>query len=246
MLEGRCRFSFDHQACALATGDLVICPAETAHAEAYLKSSVGYRLMWLSLSPRDPRLHVTRYSHADGFVIEHVMDLALLPAEVGQRLQLLRRLAAAPQPPDVDRLREALLTIALTLYRRLLEEGDARLDTRARLVEQAIDFVREAEGGPLSLAEVARAVQVSPNYLTVLFRTVTGTPLGRFIMAERMARAQQALRRPGASVKAVAADLGFSDPFSFSHAFKRATGCAPRVWMLRRETPPSVTSNMVS
>jgi ABC-2 type transport system ATP-binding protein len=80
------------------------------------------------------------------------------------------------------------------------------------------------------LGDVARAVHVSPNYLTGLFRAETGTPLGKFILAERMALAQVRLGRAGASVKAVALELGFADPFAFSRAFKRATGRSPRAW----------------
>ena len=34
-----------------------------------------------------------------------------------------------------------------------------------------------------------------------------------------------------ASVKAVAHDLGFADPFTFSRAFKRVTGRSPRAWI---------------
>ncbi|HRJ48681.1 MAG TPA: helix-turn-helix transcriptional regulator, partial [Opitutaceae bacterium] len=90
------------------------------------------------------------------------------------------------------------------------------------------DFVRAEAHRPLALADVARAVHVSPNYLTGLFRAETGTPLGKFILVERIARAQRQLARPGASVKSVALALGFADPFTFSRAFKRVTGRAPR------------------
>jgi AraC-like DNA-binding protein len=89
-------------------------------------------------------------------------------------------------------------------------------------------------GFPLALGDVARAVHVSPNYLTGLFRAETGTPLGKFILAERIALAQVRLGRAGASVKAVALELGFADPFAFSRAFKRATGRAPRAWLAAR------------
>ena len=56
-------------------------------------------------------------------------------------------------------------------------------------------------------------------------------PLGRYILGERIARAQVMLKEPEASVKAVALSLGFADPFTFSRAFKRVTGKAPRVWL---------------
>src|SRR5690606_34781067 len=162
--------------------------------------------------------------------LDHRMSLATLPAEARQRLETLRHLASDTAAPDLDAMREAMLTLTLALYRRVLDGGEKQLDTRAQLVRRAADFVRSHAREPLTLAGVARAVHVSPNYLTGLFRTETGTSLGRFILAERIACAQELLRRPEASVKAVALELGFADPFTFSRAFKRVTGRPPRAW----------------
>lgn len=231
LLAGRCRFSFDHAGCLLEAGDLVVCPAGRPHAEAYGRPTEGYRLAWWSLDEDEPQLHATRYARRGGFALEHLMTLALLPADAREKLSVLRTLAMAPRRPDPEVLREAMLSITLALYRRVLDGGEAQLDTRARLVRRAADFVRANAGRALALADVAQAAHVSPNYLTGLFRAETGTPLGRFILKERIALAQRRLRQPAASVKAVALELGFADPFTFSHAFKRVTGRAPRSWL---------------
>lgn len=230
LLEGKCLFSLEQAGAILQAGDLVVLPADCPHAEAFVRVGEAYRLAWWSLHPEEPTLHITRYTRRKGFELDYRMSLAALPAEAQARLAELRKLVATPRPPAIDPLREALLTLALALYRRVLDGGEAQLDTRACLVRRAVEFVRAEADRPLALAEVARAVRVSPNYLTGLFRAETGTPLGRFIMAERVARAQERLRQPGASVKAVAIELGFADPFTFSRAFKRVTGKAPRVW----------------
>lgn len=230
LLEGECRFSFDHVGSVLVAGDLVTCPAGLAHAEAYRRPGVGYRLAWWNLSDETPSLHVTRYSRRGGFAMEHLMNLALLPADAREKLAGLRALVAAPRRPDIESVREALLTLTLALYRRVLDGGEAQLDSRAQLVRRAAEHVRAHAGRALALADVARAVHVSPNYLTSLFRAETGAPLGRFILGERVALAQRRLREAGASVKSVALELEFADPFTFSRAFKRVTGRSPKAW----------------
>ena len=242
LLEGRCRFSFNHQGAVLQAGDLVICPAGLAHAEAYVKSGEGYRLAWWSLSEEAPRLHVTRYARRGGFAMEHLVNLGLLPAEIRGRLSLLREWANASGRPEVEHLREAMLTITLALYRRVLDGGEEQLDSRAQLVRRAAEFVKANAARALALADVARAAQVSPNYLTALFRAETGTPLGRFILEERIALAQRRLRLPGASVKTVALELEFADPFTFSRAFKRVARRSPKAWMTA-ELGPRNTRN---
>lgn len=231
LLEGKCLFSLEGAGAVLQAGDLVVLPAGCLHAEAFVGPGDAYRLAWWSLHPEEPTLHITRYTRRKGFELDYRMSLAALPAEAQARLAELRELVAAARPPAIDPLREAMLTLALALYRRVLDGGEAQLDTRAQLVRRAVEFVRAEANRPLTLAEVARAVHVSPNYLTGLFRAETGTPLGRFILAERVVRAQERLRQPGASVKAVAIELGFADPFTFSRAFKRVTGKAPRAWL---------------
>ena len=231
LIEGRCLFSLDHAAAVLSAGDLVVCPAGHSHAEAFVRPGEGYRLAWWSLHPDEPTLHITRYTKQDGFTLDYQMSLDSLPAEAEKRLSALRDMAVRNDAPGLDLVREGLLTLVLALYRKVLDGGEAQLDARANLVKRAVEFVRNEVAQPLALAEVARAVHVSPNYLTALFRAETGVPLGRFILGERIALSQVMLKAPGASVKAVALELHFADPFTFSRAFKRVTGQAPRVWL---------------
>lgn len=231
LIEGHCVFSLDHAASVLNSGDLVICPAGLPHGETFVRAEAGYRLVWWSLHRNEPTVHVTRYRKRGGFTLEYQLSLRELPADAQARVAVLRKLAEAKTAPDVEALRESMLTLALALYRRVLDGGEAQLDMRAQLVRRASEFVRAQSHRPLALADVAGAVHVSPNYLTALFRAVTGTPLGRFILGERIARAQQRLSEPAASVKTVSEELGFSDQFTFSRAFKRVTGKSPRAWL---------------
>lgn len=231
LLSGHCMFSLKHAAAILRPGDLVVCPAGTPHAEAFVRKAEAYRLAWWSLNRAEPTLHVTRYTRRGGFEMDHHLNLATLPAEARKRLDALRALAEGGAAPDLETMREALLTLTFALYRRALAGGEKQLDTRAQLVARAAEFVKTHAGAPLTLADVAHAVHVSPNYLTGLFRAGTGTSLGRYILEERVACAQEMLRQPDASVKAVALELGFADPFTFSRTFKRVTGRSPRAWL---------------
>jgi mannose-6-phosphate isomerase-like protein (cupin superfamily) len=40
LIEGKCRFSFEHGGCVLMAGDLVVCPAGLPHAEAYVRPAM--------------------------------------------------------------------------------------------------------------------------------------------------------------------------------------------------------------
>ncbi|MBP6508272.1 MAG: cupin domain-containing protein, partial [Opitutaceae bacterium] len=170
LIEGHCVFSLDHAASVLNPGDLVVCPAGRPHGETFVRAGTGYRLVWWSLHRAEPTVHVTRYRKRGGFSLEYQLSLRELPAEAQARVALLRKLAEAKNTPAVEALRESMLTLALALYRRVLDGGEAQVDTRAQLVRRAVEFVRAQSDRPLALADVAHAVHVSPNYLTGLFR----------------------------------------------------------------------------
>jgi AraC-like DNA-binding protein len=232
LMTGRCCLSLRHQTSELEPGDMVALAGGVPHAETVCRSNVGYRLAWWVLSDDDPMIHVHRYRRKTGYDVEHVIRLTSLSSYGKGRLDVLREMAAASirERPAVDALREAMLSVAVELYRQILKGGETPFDARAELTRSITDFVRAHSGQPLALADVAKAVHMSPNYLTSLYHSQTGVSLGRFIKTERIVLAQRMLRRHDSSVKSVGLDLGFSDPFTFSRAFKRITGAAPRAW----------------
>jgi AraC-like DNA-binding protein len=233
LISGRCRFSFEHRTAELKPGDMVACPGGVHHAETFFSSRSSYRLAWWILLEKEPMFHVRRYRGRGGYDVEYIIWLTQLSGYGEERLRVLRELAARStrQRPPIEVLREALLSVTLELYRQILKSGETPFDARAELVRKMTDFVRAHSARPLALADVAKAVHMSPNYLTSLYHSQTGVSLGRFILTERIALAQRMLRQPLASVKSVGLDVGFSDPFTFSRAFKRITGLAPRSWL---------------
>jgi len=179
-------------------------------------------------------MHVCRYHRSEGYQLEHLIKLTTLSADGEDRLNVLRKLAVRSlrQRPEIEMLREAILSILIELYRQTLRCKESRFDARADLAHKITDFVREHANKPLMLTDVAKVVQMSPNYLTAFYHSATGVSLGRFIQAERIDRAKRMLRQQGCSVKLVSIELGFSSPFTFSRAFKNVTGVAPSHWIL--------------
>jgi AraC-like DNA-binding protein len=62
------------------------------------------------------------------------------------------------------------------------------------------------------------------------FRRLTGDSPIRYVTRCRLARAARQLRTSGAGLAEVARQAGYESEFSFSRAFKRTFGVAPRVY----------------
>lgn len=91
----------------------------------------------------------------------------------------------------------------------------------------------------LTIGAVARRVNVTPRYLSMLFQK-EGQTFGRYLLLKRLQKCADALRDRRAlncSVSDVAYRWGFSDPAYFSREFRKAFGMAPRDY--RREVTPA-------
>ncbi len=96
------------------------------------------------------------------------------------------------------------------------------------------DFLREVNrllaldlAAPLSLARVAAEMHVSVSALSHRYRRETGMAPMAARRALRIDRAKALLLR-GFPLKVIAEELGFSDAFHLSKAFKQVVGLAPR------------------
>jgi transcriptional regulator GlxA family with amidase domain len=94
-------------------------------------------------------------------------------------------------------------------------------------VTHAVRLIDQHQKTPLSVPDLARAVNVSPSYLTRLFRQQTGRPPAKFARDTRLERAHALLRTSFLTVKEVMAEVGWNDPSHFCRDFKREFGLSP-------------------
>ncbi|HXR03139.1 MAG TPA: AraC family transcriptional regulator [Verrucomicrobiae bacterium] len=97
----------------------------------------------------------------------------------------------------------------------------------ARRIEQSIAHMREHLNQPLPVAKLAALVHVSPSYFFALFKRRTGSSPMDYFTHLRMQHACRLLDATSASVKEVAAVLGYDDPFYFSRVFKAVNRIPP-------------------
>lgn len=80
----------------------------------------------------------------------------------------------------------------------------------------------------LSLEQVAAAVELSPNYLSALFRRELDCTFVEYMTRRRMERARELLETTGLRSGEVARAVGYRDPRYFSSLFKKHQGMTPR------------------
>jgi AraC-like DNA-binding protein len=98
---------------------------------------------------------------------------------------------------------------------------------------------RRIDAQPLERVPVrtmARQAGLSERYFGCLFREQTGLSPKRYQVRARMHYARLLLRESGLSVKECAHQLGYPDPYNFSHHYRQQFGSSPSED--RRRAPP--------
>ncbi len=97
-------------------------------------------------------------------------------------------------------------------------------------IQQVIDRMEQQITGSITLDELTDIAHMSKSYFITLFKEQTGFPPIEYFIQMKMQRACHELDMTEQSVKTIALDLGYEDPYYFSRIFKRVIGYSPRAY----------------
>lgn len=122
--------------------------------------------------------------------------------------------------------------IALACAAWLLElapDGASKRESGERdSIEAIAQELRREPGRPVSWQRLAAGAGCSPGHLSARFRMRWGCPPHRYQIRQRMQRACTLLETTTLKIAAVAAEVGYDNPFYFSRLFRRTFGVSPR------------------
>jgi YesN/AraC family two-component response regulator len=134
---------------------------------------------------------------------------------------MVRRLAQSYQTADATTARAAMKTE----------------DSSHSQIEKLTIFISRNYREDITVADVAQAAFLHPNYAMQLFREKCGLSLWDYILRLRVSHAQYLLLRTNRKMSDIARDAGFASDSRFYAAFEKYSGCAPRAWREKmRET----------
>ncbi len=95
-------------------------------------------------------------------------------------------------------------------------------------IARARSFIAEHADEDLSLAAVAKVVNMSATYFSEKFKEIAGINFVEFVARTRVEKARNLLLNPNRRVSEVAFEVGFQSLSQFNRAFKKVVGEAPR------------------
>ena len=94
-------------------------------------------------------------------------------------------------------------------------------------VRKACVYIYHNSNLPITVKDVAKAIDLNANYLSGLFKKVIGITIKDYITQNRMICAKDLLRKSDYKIKEVAKYVGYNDPVNFVKAFKKQVGKTP-------------------
>jgi AraC-like DNA-binding protein len=131
-------------------------------------------------------------------------------------------------------LLSALARVALLFYVAEASGGPQAGQTLHPSLRRARRLAASRATAGLGVAELAREVGVSPEYLARLCRRELGLSPKQLLQAERIRLGSRLLERTGFSVAEVARQAGFATAQHFARCLREAIGMSPTA--LRKQT----------
>ena len=172
----------------------------------------------------------------EGQALVSALDQELLGA-------VLRFLRAVGR--DTDRRVLAPLYLQEMVFRVLQREQFARLLSIAAAqaatnpVSAVLDYVRAHLSEPLTVADMAEQVSLSPSAFAHLFRDVTGRSPYQFLKEMRLDQARELLVDGNLAVARVSKEVGYASVSHFISEFRGRFGVTPRAYCDMNAMHPS-------
>lgn len=111
------------------------------------------------------------------------------------------------------------------------KESLQKMTKPRKLVQGALEYIYLHYNENLENSTIAQAMDVSPNYLTKIFRQHVGIPLHKYVTSYRLEQAQQMLASGKYNITEIAQKYGFSSIHMFSKVFKQECGITPSAYL---------------
>jgi len=95
-------------------------------------------------------------------------------------------------------------------------------------VKRARTYIAEHADEDLSLARIAKVVNVSANYFSTLFKQATGLNFADYVARVRVEKTKNLLLNPNLRISEIAFEVGFQSLSQFNRSFRRVAGVSPK------------------
>ena len=111
------------------------------------------------------------------------------------------------------------------------KSGDQTMSKTSVTVQLAKDFIKFNYRTDITIEDIAKNANVTPNYLSAIFQKEENMTTKRYLTKTRMTQAMSLLQSGKMKVKDVAEAVGYPNQLHFSNEFKKYFGKSPIAYL---------------
>lgn len=221
--DGSFVYTVDGDELVLHRGDVVYVPEDTMRSghngprDPHHMYAAHFRLE--GDEPRIPLLTDRQYRHVQPFNVDYLKNRFSLLTQHWLR-----------KPAYYETIYHSILLEMLCIVNG---EADSRkVPTKSyAIVTQIQDYIMNHYRENIAIAALAELVQRTPNYISTVFRQVTGQTITEYTQQIRIAAACNFLINSQMTVGEISDYLGFCEQSYFNKVFKKVTGVPPSAYL---------------
>lgn len=114
----------------------------------------------------------------------------------------------------------------LDIYSTIFEAIQSNNSSYSYTIRKCMEYIGENYALNISQEDVAKAVEISSSYLSMIFKQETGINFVAYLNEFRIEKAKELLKGTNLKIYEIAEKVGFASPYYFSRVFKDLTGCS--------------------
>jgi AraC-like DNA-binding protein len=126
-------------------------------------------------------------------------------------------------------LSRSLINVLTSLHRN---PAHGHRNPSYQRIESSMQTMQDELSDPRPLKDYADECHLSLSQYTHLFKSYTGISPMTYLTELRIQRACEYLDTTDLTIKQIASELGYNDPFYFSRLFKKSTGVSPKLYRI--------------
>jgi AraC-like DNA-binding protein len=154
----------------------------------------------------------------------HPLYLDSVSSEFARKIEMIGSTSAASK----------LMAKMMVTYCRLVNKQS--MVTFSLPIRKTVVCIDSNLAGDLTLHTLAAMQNISPGYLSALFKKEVGQTLTDYVNRRRMSQATKLLRSTVLQIQTIAQHCGIPDVNYFSKTFKRYCGCTPKDYRQLQQT----------
>lgn len=235
ILKGKCLIKMAEKWIEAEQYNTGIIPPDMRHAEYFYKKNLNYSILWLKFSGKKANIHINEYKapgyyrSKDSVKLDISEDMSDILSELSIESKYKHKYNSLLLKSLINQI---FITIGRAFGKISLQPETSNIVKPHNIYKMFVigkiqTYIRSNLHKKISLQDISRFINLTPNYICALFKKTTGISIADYITTLKIEKTKTLLLNTNLNISKIASNAGYKDIYYFSRIFKSKEGCSP-------------------